>query len=210
MIALDFTGKWCCDRHPGNGFDLASYFPGVFYTEEDDINLVNKRKKRTPKGQNRPMAQRPHLQSRLRAWRTEAHALDPLHSVRPSTFICDDKSIVKLSTMHPDKITCALDITRALDETEEWAEEFGNQVYRVMLAYDLDKAWTFANTNDETSECEEEDEEDEEPEAGLEDEASEVEEEIIPRKRARMAGVPSREPVLVSITNRPTCRTARQ
>jgi hypothetical protein len=160
------------------------------------------------------MAQCSHLQSHLRVWHTEAHALDPLCSVRPSTFICDNNSIVKLSTMHPDKITCVLDITRALDETEEWAEEFGSQVYHVILAYDFDKAWTFANTNNETSECEvdADEEEEEEEEARSEDEASEIEEEeeIIPRKCARMAGVLSREPVLVSVTNRPTYKTAGQ
>lgn len=217
MIALDFAGEWCCDRHPGGGFNLASYFPGQFYTEEDCINVVKKRKS-TPKRQNRPTIQRPLLQRHLRAWRTEAHAIDPLRSVRPSSFILDDKSIVILSRIRCDKVTCVLDITRALEETEEWAEEFGTQIHHVIIAYDFDKPWCIGETDGQASDGEEDEDEDveeteeKEPEANSEAseaEEFEVEEETIPRKRARIVVAPSREPVIVSNTSRPTRRTTR-
>jgi hypothetical protein len=75
------------------------------------------------------MIDRKPLQCRLRNWRSEAHLLDPLRAVRPLSFICDDKSLVKLSTLRADKVTCVLDLVRALEETEEWAQEWGEQVF---------------------------------------------------------------------------------
>jgi hypothetical protein len=157
------------------------------------------------------MADCPMLQSHLQAWRTEAHALDNLRSVRPITFICDDKSIVKLATIRSNKVTCVLDIVRALDETEEWGGEFGRAVYNVICAYDSDKSLNTGDNSEQSSEAEEEDEEAEEAaenesswigsEDGASNSDSSEEEEIIPHKRARMAPKLSRVPVLVSITN---------
>ena len=155
------------------------------------------------------MADHLMLQSHLQAWCAETHALDHLHSVWPITFVCNDKSIIKLATIHSNKVTCILDIVRALDETEEWGGEFGHAVYDIICAYDSNKALNTADNAEQNSEAEENDEGDK----AAENESSQIdsedggsngdssEEEIVPHKCAKMAPKPSHVPVLVSITN---------
>jgi len=201
--ALEFSVAWCCDRHSGTNFNLSSFFPGSFFTDDEYAAPPLKRKRKSTKGQNRPTINRKPLQCHLRAWRSEAHLVDPLRAVRPYSFICDDKSIVKLSTLRSDKVTCVLDIVRALEETEEWGEEWGAQVFDVIQAFD--KA---ADSVDEDTD-EEEDVQDIVEAEETENEEESDEEIIQPRKRTRMIVAPSRVPVLVSVTNAPSKRQHR-
>jgi hypothetical protein len=85
--------------------------------------------------------------------------------------------------------------------------EFGEAIYDVICAYDFDKNLDASETEDEDSDAEEEGalEADNEGDSneGLagedtEGSGSEEEEVVVPRKRARMAGAPSRVPVLVA------------
>jgi hypothetical protein len=170
--ALEFSVAWCCDRHSGNNFNLSSFFPDSFFTDDEHPAPPLKRKRKSTKGQNRPTIDRKPLQHHLRAWRSKAHLLDPLRAVRPHSFICDDKSIVKLSTLRSDKVTCMLDIVRALEETEGW----GAQVFDVIQAFD--KA---ANSVDEDTD-EEEDAQDI-AEAEETENEEEADEEIIQPRR---------------------------
>ena len=202
-LALEFTGAWCCNRHLGNGFDITSFFPGPFYTDEEDANLAKKRKRKSTRGQNRPTVERPLLQRHLRAWRSETHALNYLRTIRLASFICDDESIVKLSKIRSDKITCVSDITKALNKTQEWTMEFGEAVHNVIRAYDFDKDLDGSEAEDEDSDAEEECALEADSNEGLtgediEGNGSDEEEEVVPRKRARMANAPSRVPVLVA------------
>jgi hypothetical protein len=190
--ALHFSAPWCCDRHSGNNFDLPSFFPSSFFTDEEHALPPLKRKRKSTKGQNCPTTDRKPLLCRLRAWRSGAHLLDPLRAVRPISFICDDKSLVKLSTVRADKVTCVLDIVRLLEETDQWAEEWGGQIFDVIRGFDKK-----VDGGDENSE---EDAAEESEDKVVSDDAFE-DEIIVPRKRARVTVAPSRVPVLVSITN---------
>ena len=82
----------------------------------------------------------------LQMWCSEAHLLDPLRAIQPLSFICDNKSLVRLSILHTDKVTCVLDLVWALDETEEWAEEWGRQILDVIQTFDNE------NTEEDTTE----------------------------------------------------------
>ena len=146
-------------------------------------------------GQNRPTIDRKPLQCHLRAWHSKAHLLDPLRTVQPLSFICDNKSIVKLSTLHSDKVTCVLDIVQALEETEEWEEEWGAQVFDVIQAFD--KA---VDSVDEDTDKEEDAQNIVEAEETENKEESD-EEIIQPCKQTRMIVALICAPVLVSITN---------
>lgn len=163
---------------------------------------------RAPKGQNRPTCDRKPLQRRLHAWRDKAHQLDSLRAVRPPSFICDDKSIIKLSTIRPDKVTCPLDLVRALDETEDWQAEWAEQVFSVIREFDMD-----ISNHDEDDEligdADDEAEVSEEADGLNETQDDDEEEIVIPRKRARVSKIPSRVPVLVSVTNLSTQRKKR-
>jgi hypothetical protein len=90
-------------------------FSPTFFTEELYAVPLEKRKRKSPKGQNHPTVDRKPLQCHLQTWCSNAHTLDPLCTVRPPSFILDDKSLIKLSTLHADKVTCVLDIVQALD-----------------------------------------------------------------------------------------------
>ena len=103
-----------------------------------------------------------------------------------------------------------LDIVLALGETEEWAEEWGEQVFHVIQVFDQDKGSDDENSaahsceEKETAECVEHEE------AFDREDSEESEDEIIvPRKRARATVAPSRVPVLVSIINSPSRRQRR-
>jgi hypothetical protein len=160
---------------------------------------------RAPKGQNRPTCDRKPLQHRLHAWRNKAHQLDSLRAVRPPTFICDDKSIIKLSTIRPDKVTCPLDLVRALDETEDWQAEWAEQVFSVIREFDLE-----VSIPDELiGDADDEEEVSEEADGLNKTEDDDDEEIVIPRKRARVSKIPSRVPILVSVINLPTQRKKR-
>jgi hypothetical protein len=92
-----------------------------------------------------------------------------------------------------------LDIVWALEETEEWGEEWGAQAFDVIQAFD--KA---ADSIDEDTDEEESDAQDIGEAEETENEEESDEEIIQPRKRTRMIVALSRVPVLVSVTNAPS------
>ena len=120
-----------------------------------------------------------------------------------ASFICNDELIIKLSKICSNKITCELDITKALNETQEWTMEFGEAVYNVISAYDFDKDLDGSEAKDEDNNTEEECALEADSNEGLtgkdiEGSDSDEEEKVVPRKRARMANAPSCVPVLVA------------
>jgi hypothetical protein len=81
--------------------------------------------------------------------------------------------------------------------------EFSEAVYNVIRAYDFDKNLDGSETEDEDSNAEEECALEGDSNKGLTSEdtegsGSDEEEEVVPRKRARMANAPSHVPVLVA------------
>lgn len=154
---MDISTEWCCDLdHPNNpehDFDKRTFFPGRFIyagdkntiyagavDESDRVHLnPPKRKKRKAKGPpNRKVIQRGDLQDRLRTWLASAHASDSLRAVRPASFILDAKAIKSLATVHPDRLTSALQVISAVQETAEWGVEWAAQVLAVVSKFDAD------------------------------------------------------------------------
>jgi hypothetical protein len=107
--------------------------------------------------------------------------------------------------MHPDKVTCPLDLVHTLDETEDWQVEWAEQVFSVIREFD--SSGSNRNKDDELVGDEEEVSEEAD---GLNETQDDHEEEIvIPRKRARVSKIHSHVPVLVSVTNLSTQRKKR-
>ncbi|KAJ7091715.1 II DNA helicase [Mycena crocata] len=155
-IALSID-KWCCDRpHPENPaiqFDKRTFFPGRFIyqdsdggiyagnTDEPDRVHLNppKTRKRKAKGiPNRKVAARSGLQNQLHIWLSKAHAEDPLRAVRPVSFILDRIGIKALSTVHPDRMQTVEHVVTALEETSEWAAQWGQEVLSVISNFDTE------------------------------------------------------------------------
>lgn len=69
-------------------------------------------------------------------WRNEAHKHDPLAAVRPPTFILDDKGIKTLARIYPTEIRNTTQVVQALEETEEWDQEWSKEIIAIIQAYD--------------------------------------------------------------------------
>ena len=94
------------------------------------------KEKRRSKNKVRPSKDRGVLKLRLLSWRTEIHKHDPLAAVRPPTFILDDKGIKTLATIHPTEIRNTTQVVQALNETEEWDQEWSKEIVAIIQAYD--------------------------------------------------------------------------
>jgi hypothetical protein len=157
IAAMDYTGLWCCDRHPGSDFHIRRFFKGRFLyqdsktselyygdIDEDDricIPILRKgvsKRKQQPK--YRPVIERQSLVSRLVSWRVEAHAEDPYAAVRPPSFIIDDKSIVKLARLPQNYLTDNSKVVAVLGETEEWKDEWSTKIFNVVYGFDCELA----------------------------------------------------------------------
>ncbi|KAJ7771319.1 P-loop containing nucleoside triphosphate hydrolase protein, partial [Mycena maculata] len=77
--ALDFTCLWCCDGHPGNGFNLSKLFLGPIHTAP--APSATKRKRTNKK--YRPVKDRPELVQLLTTWLTDVYQKSELRFVRP-------------------------------------------------------------------------------------------------------------------------------
>ncbi|KAF8968077.1 hypothetical protein BDZ97DRAFT_1800730 [Flammula alnicola] len=149
LDALRFTSLACCDRHPGTGFHVRRYFKGrllyqdpntldLFYGDVDEpdhqkvMQPLKAKLKATTK--SRPTKNREELVARLHLWRLDASTKDSLASVRPASFIIDNKSIIKLSKINPTEITQERIVTE-LDETEEWRDEWAGKIFEVIQKY---------------------------------------------------------------------------
>ncbi|CAA7268576.1 unnamed protein product [Cyclocybe aegerita] len=150
LPALSFTARWCCSRHDGTDFHLKNFFKGrllyqdrktlqLYYGDVDELDreeILPVRAKRKVSIKVRKAPLRETLVSRLDVWRFEAHARDTLRSVRPSSFIIDDKSIAKLARLHPTTVNSPAQITLELNETPEWQNEWSKSIFDVINTYD--------------------------------------------------------------------------
>ncbi|KAH0826952.1 hypothetical protein J3R83DRAFT_4610 [Lanmaoa asiatica] len=134
--AQHYSTRWCCDRHPGSDFKLATFFLGEIYTSQLSSEAEAPAATKHKRVQYRAREDRPNLLDTLEAWRCEAHIQDPYRSVRPITWICDDDELDLLSKTHPSKIGSAQDIVDLLQETAEWGIEFGQQLFDVIDQFD--------------------------------------------------------------------------
>ncbi|KAH9036082.1 hypothetical protein EDB84DRAFT_1658887 [Lactarius hengduanensis] len=152
--ALHYTTKWCCNRHPGSGFQWRHFFKGqllyqdpegsMYYGDVDDPErkeiLRPSRKKRKGGTKSRATTERKPLITRLLAWRASVHSNDPLESAWPPSFIIDNRGIKLLAKLHPSNLTHSEQIVTALDETQEWQDQWSRQIFEVIQAYDRELA----------------------------------------------------------------------
>jgi hypothetical protein len=133
ILALSFTGPWCCNRH-NNEFDLQSLVPGPIFSGVDTaITQAIKRKRRIT---NRPVDERMALASILHTWQLTKHSKDHLAPVRPLFYILSDYSINKLAKLPMSKDISPASITEALDETLEWSKEFADEICLAIRDFD--------------------------------------------------------------------------
>ena len=145
MIALHYTGRWCCDSfvHGANTFSLERLFLGVVYTEQP-LRAPAKRKRTS----YRPTNERPELEARLIEWRTDMHRNFTLRAFRPPTFILDSTAIKKLTMARASSITSAASITELLKQSPEWEHMWAEKLFKLISNYKP------AGDDDETEEDE--------------------------------------------------------
>ncbi|KAF8158781.1 P-loop containing nucleoside triphosphate hydrolase protein [Mycena galopus ATCC 62051] len=129
--ALDFTCRWCCDGHPGDGFSLAHLFLGPIY-EGEEARASTKRKRT----KYRPVKQRPGLLELLTIWLDEVHEKDELRFVRPRSLILDDSALKSLSMADPSTISSPESIVYILQQSDEWKRAWANAIFDIIRKYD--------------------------------------------------------------------------
>jgi|SRR6266446_2503749 len=135
-IALDFTSKFCCDRHPNAPpFNLHDFLPGPIYIQPP-LDLKRK-KKRT---EYRAISERNDLDAKLLSWLEEAHATDHWRVVRPIYHILSHAQRKKVVWAPPKSIKSPGDITTLLGESPDWAEEWSFKIFEVIQTYNKDIA----------------------------------------------------------------------
>jgi hypothetical protein len=87
------------------------------------------------RNQLRDKSERGLLYEKLLNWRTQEHATDPLRSVQPITWLCDDNSLELLSKTHPSNLKSVSDVIVILNETEEWAQGYGQKMFGVITEF---------------------------------------------------------------------------
>ncbi|KAF8871288.1 P-loop containing nucleoside triphosphate hydrolase protein [Infundibulicybe gibba] len=130
--ALEFTGRWCCDRHVGNGFDLAQLFLGPIFTGDEPPPSIPKRKRI----KYRPVKERDGLEHQLKIWLYNAYMNSPHRFSQRASLILDEPSIHSLVKVDPKNIKTPSDITQILNQTTEWESNWSRPIYKVITAYD--------------------------------------------------------------------------
>ncbi|KAF8266826.1 P-loop containing nucleoside triphosphate hydrolase protein [Lactarius quietus] len=112
----------------------------LYYGDEDDPEreeIIPPTRKRQKGGVKvRATDERKMLISRLLAWRAATHLNDPLASVRPPTFIIDNRDIKIVARLHPSSITSSEQLVTVLGQTREWQNNWAHQILKVINKYD--------------------------------------------------------------------------
>lgn len=139
--ARNYTTMFCCDRHQ-DGFLLQDHLPGKIYKEGG----VKRKEAPANTSKYRPVKDRPALDLKIIAWLEQVLANDEL--MRSSYDILADEQRLLLLRIPPKDIVSPLSIVRALDETEEWASTFADQLFK--LIHDHDASIITARKKDAT------------------------------------------------------------
>jgi hypothetical protein len=115
------------------------------------MHTTNEPKVKEPRAKrvrNRPVIDRKPLRNLLRQFRLDAHNVDPLRNIRPSSFILDNNGIVALTKVHPNRMEGPRRVIETLGETPEWAEEWSQAVFNVIHEYDNPAVMTSLEDDD--------------------------------------------------------------
>ncbi|KAG1765404.1 hypothetical protein EDD22DRAFT_845388 [Suillus occidentalis] len=117
---------------------------GQTHTSEDAQTMPSTKRKRT-KLQDKELHK--PLLAKLKKWRTDTHFNDPLQSVWPITWLCDDNSLEILSKTNPDNLRTVDNIIKLLEETEEWGKDCGQQILKVIARFDKENLVTVLHSH---------------------------------------------------------------
>jgi hypothetical protein len=129
-----YTGAACCRPcHPS--FDPSVFFLGCL--GETDTPIVTDESSANSEQLRRPPSNEKILQETLIRWRnslaTTSHSI-----IRPSSWILDLKSIKTIARIHPDRLTCAADITTAIKAGPKFCEQYGEQLWSIVMQHGTD------------------------------------------------------------------------
>jgi hypothetical protein len=114
------------------------------HTSEDAQTMPSTKCKRT---KLRDKELRKPLLAKLKKWRTDAHFNDPLQSVWPITWLCDNNSLKILSKMNADNLRMVDNIIQLLEEAEEWGKDCGQQILKVIAQFDKENLVTVLHSH---------------------------------------------------------------
>lgn len=131
VLALHYTGRWCCDSSVhSNTFALERLFLGPVHTEQPAPPPA--KRKRTS---YRPTNERPELEELLVEWRTAMHSRLTLRAIRPPSFILDSTAIKKLTMARASSITSAASVTELLKQSPELEYLWAEQLFKLISEY---------------------------------------------------------------------------
>ncbi|KAF8241150.1 hypothetical protein L208DRAFT_1464151 [Tricholoma matsutake] len=142
--ALHFNTTFCCDRHKDDVFDLNDFLPSPLYTGTS-MSTLTKRKAPAPHVKRRVVKDWQALDLHLIKWLTSASENDPLHGVQSVVDILSDHNRAMLICANPALLFSPCTITKLLDETQEWAEEWSALLLDVIRQYDNELAASGVN-----------------------------------------------------------------
>ena len=136
--ALHYNTTFCCDRHDDDVFDLDEFLPSPMYTSVLPTTLTKRKEPPAPRVKKRLVKDRQALDRRLIQWLISASQDDHLCGVRAVVDILSDRNRSILVCAHPASLSSPDIITKLLDETGEWGEEWSAPLLDVIRQYDKD------------------------------------------------------------------------
>ncbi|EIW74098.1 P-loop containing nucleoside triphosphate hydrolase protein [Coniophora puteana RWD-64-598 SS2] len=133
--ASKYSVSYCCNNHD-NGFKLESFFPGPFLYAEP----VKPKKNAMRTLDNRPKSQREPLRQRIEVWKTQARPKSTLTQMWPSNYLPSKEEINRIILANPQRFTLLSDLVSFLQETADWAQLFGSELFNILKNYDAEVA----------------------------------------------------------------------
>ncbi|KAJ7598193.1 P-loop containing nucleoside triphosphate hydrolase protein [Mycena floridula] len=132
--ALTFANKFCCDSHD-NGFDLRDFLPGPLSVDSPLVSSEDEAPEpvSAPK---RPVKQKKELKTLIQIWLSSASVGDSYHFARPRYLILMESQIAALLIPPAGELTTVQDLTRLLDQSDDWESMWAASLLQVIVGYD--------------------------------------------------------------------------
>ncbi|KAJ7576555.1 P-loop containing nucleoside triphosphate hydrolase protein [Mycena floridula] len=134
LEALTFANKFCCDGHD-NGFDLRDFLPGPLSVDSPPVSSEDEAPEpvSAPK---RPVKQKKELKTLIQIWLSSASVGDRYHFARPRYLILMESQIAALLIPPAGELTTVQDLTRLLDQSDDWESMWAASLLQVIVGYD--------------------------------------------------------------------------
>lgn len=130
-LAFIYSTPFCCEQH-NDDFKLNSYLPSPVYVSTS--SGIKRKDASTAKNKYRVKQDRIKVEELIIKWLRLELLNDKLF--RSSSDILSIEKRKDLAHIPPKELTCALDITRRLDETAEWGQEFAEKLFTLIRGHD--------------------------------------------------------------------------